>query len=133
MEKMWNGTEYMSLVFKLDMCTCGGKAPEKIVSTRRCDGSFSVVSEFFFRKKREAERRNFNNSFVFPVECDEWSLGKNGARDIMKSLSLFDTDFPPHDDDDEESENFFFSGGTKNCLYKQKCVLSLYENIFFAT
>jgi hypothetical protein len=56
MEKMWNGTEYMSLVFKLDMCTCGGKAPEKIVSTRRCDGSFSVVSEFFFRKKREKPR-----------------------------------------------------------------------------
>jgi hypothetical protein len=65
------GMEYMSLVFKLDMCTCGGKAPERLYQL--VDGislvsSSSLVVSF--------SKKNFNNSFVFPVECYEWSLGR---------------------------------------------------------
>lgn len=42
----------MNLVFKLDMCTCGGGACDEIVST-------------FFVLETKSGGKNFNNSFVF--------------------------------------------------------------------
>lgn len=80
----------MSFVFKLDMCTCGGKRVSII--------SFDLLQNRKIERKKK-KKSSFNNSFVFLRESafekvfSKFSRPNKKNEKYDKSLSLFDTDF----------------------------------------
>lgn len=80
-EEHVNGRRYMNLVFKLDMCTCGGGACDEIVST------------FFCFRNQKRRKKTLIIHLFFSLSYRMRASSFHGKRSI-KSLSLFDIDFP---------------------------------------